>query len=451
MSENLNHFDEYFKKHLKELESETSDDRWKKLYWKLFLKKWSIWIIAAVFTALLISGWILVYHPTTSIALSEKSVKQFESNKPVLLNTGVDSILSDNYKPEKNNQADNTTLTDSKNEIPNEISNADNGNTGITSASYDDGITSNKAVAIEDNLIPAQSSITQIPMIPIIKPEEIVLDDNTFEISRIEMMTDSTKDTTNKRSTNNLLRKGFSVGMYLLPVYITKSLKAEETYSEYLDIRSESEENVLLMGLGVEFKQSLNKIYLQSGLEYSVYGENVRYNYTTNTVDLQNSYYSYDTTWVWIYDPPVYGEPHPIAIDSSWNAVYEKIEMTSIVKNRFQFIEIPLIAGFQTNKRKLNFEIGTGISFGWLISCKGNLPDISLNSLSELGKSTPFLQKTTFNYILNAGIEYNLNETWSIILKPNYKQNLLSFFTKDYDISQKYHTFGVIMGIRIKL
>lgn len=451
MSDKFNHIDEYFKKHLKDLESETSDNRWKTLYWKLLWKKRASWIITTIATVLIISGILLIYSPPASLEFSSKQKTQIDSSNTEKFSTAFDSVTAGGSELVKNNQDNNSTLIKSNIEIKNDFSNA-----GIVypeSATIPSGeISTDEAPVMEYPQIKLHPSILQIPVVPSILSGDIDLFENDFpQINKIELISNSIEDSAINNQTKNLLSKDFSIGMYILPTHVAKSLKSEETYDNYLDLRSDSEDNIIVMGLGAEFSLSFNKIYLQSGLEYSVYGENVRYNFTTNTLDLQNSYYSFDTTWVWIYDPPFYGEPHPIAIDSAWNAVYEKIDMTSMMKNRFQFIEIPLIAGFRTNKSKLNFEIGTGLSFGWLISCKGNLPDISLNSLTELDKTTPFLQKTTFNYILNAGIEYNLNESWGIILKPNYKQNLSSFFTKDYDISQKYYTFGVIMGIRIKL
>jgi hypothetical protein len=451
VSEKFNHIDEYFKKQLEDLESETSYNRWKTIYWNLFWKKRASWIITTIALVLLISGLLLIFTSSPQLEPYLKSERPFGSNNRTQINPDLDSGSSEIFELPENNREENLILTESNEEIQNDGSISEELSPEIASISSGE-ISTHESIEPVYPKIKVHSIVGQIHKVPIILFENIEqVEIDLLEINKIELISNSSKDSANNTRTKNSLGKEFSVGMYILPAYVTKSLKADDSYGNYSDLRSESEENIFVMGLGAEFRLSLNKIYLQSGLEYSVYGENIKYNFTTNTVDLQNSYYDFDTTWVWIYDPPFNGEPYPIAIDSSWNAAYEKIEMTSVVKNRFQFIEIPLIAGFRTNQRKFNFEIGTGISFGWLISCKGFLPDISLNALTELEKSTPFLQKTTFNYILNAGIEYNFNERWSIILKPNYKQNLQSFFTKDYDISQKYHTFGVLMGIRIKL
>jgi hypothetical protein len=451
VSDKFNHIDEYFKKHLKDLESETSDNKWKTLYWKLFWKKEASWIIVTIATVILISGLLLIYNFPAPLEFSLNQESQINSNNPENLLTAFDSVTFGDSELVKNKQLVKTTSIESNKKIQKDGLNSALVNPEITTFSSDE-ISTGEAIRIENPQIKLHPSIVQILNLPIILFEDIELVENDLtEINKIELISNSSKDSAINIVTKDSLSKEFSFGMYILPAYVAKSLIADETYDSYLNLRSESEDNILVLGLGAEFRLSINKMYLQTGLEYSVYGENVRYNFTTNTVDLQNSYYNFDTTWVWIYDPPYYGEPYPIAIDSAWNAVYEKIEMTNEVKNRFQFIEIPIIAGFRTNQRKLNFEIGTGISFGLLISSKGNLPDVTLNSMTELGKSTPFLQKTTFNYILNAGIEYSLDEKWSIILKPNYKQNLKSVFTKDYDISQKYYSFGVLLGIRIKL
>ena len=51
MSENLEHIDEYYKKHLKNLEVDTSRDRWEKLSLMLFRKKYGLWIVLLLIAA----------------------------------------------------------------------------------------------------------------------------------------------------------------------------------------------------------------------------------------------------------------------------------------------------------------------------------------------------------------------------------------------------------------
>ena len=131
--------------------------------------------------------------------------------------------------------------------------------------------------------------------------------------------------------------------------------------------------------------------------------------------------------------------------------MYEKVEMPDKIKNRYHYLEIPLLIGFQTNKNKVNIEIGTGVSFGFLVSANGKLPDLDNNSLLEINKNSDFLRNTSFNYILRAGIQYNINSSLSLIAKPYFKRNLNSVFKVDYPIIQKYTTFGIDIGVRIKL
>ena len=335
MIEKYKHIDEYFKKHLKELESETSYNRWKTLYWKLFWKKRAFWIITTIGTALLISGLLLIYNSQEPLEFYSKSEKKIDSISSKQLTTGFDSASSETSKILQNHQEINTTSTESNKEIQNEDSISDAVSPEIASNSSGKVFT-REAIEPVYPKIKEHPTVGQIHKIPIILFEDIELFTNDLpEINKIELTSNSIKDSANNISTKNLINKDFSIGIYILPAYVTKSLKAEETYGNYLNLRSDSEDNIFVMELGAEFRLSLNKMYLQSGLEYSVYGENVKYNFTTSTVDLQNSNYSYDTTWVWIYDPPFYGEPHPIAIDSTWNAAYEKIEMTSSGRTDF--------------------------------------------------------------------------------------------------------------------
>ncbi|NOX47522.1 MAG: hypothetical protein GXO89_11165 [Chlorobi bacterium] len=203
------------------------------------------------------------------------------------------------------------------------------------------------------------------------------------------------------------------------------------------------------MGGSTEIKLSLSHFFLQSGLDYSVYGQNGNYRFTTDEIDYENSYYNYDTTWVWIYDPPD-AYPYPIVTDSTF--VPDYFVKTSFAKNRYTYLEIPLIVGVQfAGDKKTSFEIGTGVSFGFLVSTKGQLPSLDGNSLTELNKSDAFLQNTSLNFIVQSGVRFRLSDKTSFTIRPYYKGSLQSNFEKSFPVSQKFRTLGISFGMNIKL
>ncbi len=457
MVEEFKHIDDLFKEKLNNLQAETQKNRWYRIYWKLFWKKWGILFGISAATLLFVSMLFWDYLPgTNNDKIESNTVKQFKQDQAAGHSDSNGSGISSAGEIESTNQHQETNTSEQvPSSKPVDLTNSENSSgfqsTGLSNMNFTN--ISNTQAEPEKHMASQSSYEYQNEIYPmnLTQPGEIAASDNFLISVENSALGRSEWDTVNFDFNRKMYAKAFHIGFYLLPSYISKSISSADGFADYLKIRKDNESNVFLTGLGIEFRFSLNKIYLQTSLEYNVYGENVKYHFTTNNIDEQNSHYIYDTTWIYIYDPPYNGEPRPVSVDSTWLAEYQKIAMNSVVKNRIHFIEIPVLAGFQTTRGKINFEIGGGVSFGWFISGKGYLPEHELNSLIPIGKPSPFLNKTSFNVIVNAGIAWNFNQKWSIILKPNYKKNLSSIFTKDYPVQQKYRTFGVITGIRIKL
>ncbi|MCD4790487.1 MAG: outer membrane beta-barrel protein, partial [Bacteroidales bacterium] len=424
MSDNLKHIDEYYKKHLKNLEADTSRDRWRKLSLMLFRKKYGLWIVLLLITAsAAIIGIMSVTNEQNNDDYTRPGENQI-SNRDLISDDSATGSLAlqetmsslRNLKKYKNATKTLSHKISQNKKLEAEItSNSDDFTTGYLSKLTFKNISEFK-----------------------ISEKEIVIP----EIAGRPDSTDfaHTPDTLTGNSFKPSRATSWSMDIYIAPSYVTKSLSADPIYDDYINFRKNSEVPIYTTGLGAEIKFSINKWFIQSGINYSVYGDNTKYNFITKTIDSLNCYYNVDTTWVWIYDPPFSGEPYPIGFDSVWMPVYKETESSASIQNRYIYIEIPVLFGFHTTKKKLNFEIGTGISFGFLISAKGNLPDLTNNSLVEINNSTEFIRSTSINYILNAGIQYQINKRISIIVKPNYKRNLSSLFKDDYPIKQKYST-----------
>ncbi len=455
MSENLEHIDEYYKKHLKNLEVDTSRDRWEKLSLMLFRKKYGLWIVLLLIAAsAAIIGILSVTNEQNNDDYTRPGENQI-SNRGLISDDSATSSLALQEtikdKPAQviaENEKEQSVLYEvSTTETENHISAKSDGNFDSSSILSENEKLKADITSNSDDFTTGYLSKLTFKNI-----SELKINEKENVNPEIAGRPDSNMpDTLTGNSFKPSRATSWSMDIYVAPSYVTTSLSADPIYEDYINFRKNSEDPIYTTGLGTEIKFSINKWFIQSGINYSVYGDNAKYNFITNAIDSLNSYYNVDTTYVWIYDPPFFGEPYPIRFDSVWMPVYKEIESSASIKNRYGYIEIPVLFGFHTTKRKLNFEIGTGISFGFLVSAKGNLPDLTNNSLVEINNSTEFIRSTSINYILNAGIKYQISKRISIIVKPNYKRNLSSLFKNDYPVKQKNSTFGVITGINVKL
>jgi hypothetical protein len=449
MSDNLKHIDEFFKEQLKDISSETTKVSWIILYRRLFWKKWGLLFSITIVSILTLTGIFLINGSENSkenILRNDQIEETHDSDDSIKISDSG-SLNFTNIPRERLNIYTDTNsigqklLTSKDSETHEELPTQEATPVNRTDLIFK----SVEEFTLYENFAFTLTYMNSIPS------KGFIMNDQLYRKTiPAEELSNVVHDSIPSKPPGTIINKNISLGIYMSPSYIDRTLQSVRPQNGYINLRNGSENEILGTGLGAEIKFTFNKVFFQTGIEYAIYGENAKYNFTTQNVDFENSYYDYDTTWVWVYDPPFYGEPHVSAIDSSWIPAFEKITMTSWVKNRYHYIEIPLLIGISADFKKFNLEAGTGISVGCLISCKGYLPDFETNSLIDLNASANFLEKISFNYILNAGIDYKLNEKWSIILKPNYKRNLTSVFDKTNGITQKYSTFGVITGIRIK-
>lgn len=450
MSDNLKHIDEFFKEQLKDISSETKKDSWIILYRRLFWKKWGILFSITIVAILTLTGIFLINRSENSKDNFSRNVLLKETynsvNSPKISDSNSLNFLQNITNDSQIIQSNTVMIAEksqaSKKSETREVQPAQKATQEVTN---DLTIKSEVEFLSSNNFTSTLSLMNSIPVNGYIPVNRLIM-----QIISCRKTDYAIEDSLLAKKPDSILYKKVSLDFYVSSSFVDKTLQSDRPNEGYINLRNGSEKEILGIGLGTEIKFTFNNVFFETGIEYAIYGENAKYNFTTQNVDNENSYYDYDTSWVWVYDPPFYGEPHISSIDSAWIPVFEKITMTSWVKNRYHYIEIPLLIGISADFKKFNLEAGTGISVGCLISCKGYLPDFETNSLIDLNASANFLEKLSFNYILNAGIEYKLNKKWSIILKPNYKRNLSSALDKSYGISQKYTTFGVMTGIRIK-
>lgn len=214
--------------------------------------------------------------------------------------------------------------------------------------------------------------------------------------------------------------------------------------NEYLSFRNNNELDKPGWSLGVDLMFHIKNWIITSGINYAVYNQSRSYNYTYQEYSPNDSYFQYDTTWVWIFDSPNYGTPMMIDVDSSWMKVYDNISVNNSGQNQLKYIEIPIMLGYSINSNMFSFDINAGVSAGFLIYYEMKVPDFknpdNIVSLNQMNK-------TVINFIADVSMHYHINHRISLFVSPFYKRNLVSIFNEDYPVNQKFSTTGVNLGI----
>ncbi len=240
-----------------------------------------------------------------------------------------------------------------------------------------------------------------------------------------------------------------SLSLYASPVYNVPEIIAKDGDSDYINYRNNNETPSLSFSVGMDVQLNIKNWYIQTGLAYSRFSNYRNYNHTFLAYDSLSSYYSNDTTWGWLYDPPEIGKPVVIGIDTVWVPVYNDLNEG---KNEWNYLEIPLLVGYKFNKSRFSFDVATGFSYGLLLNASGNVPSLSHeNMFTELSEMNNLMNRNQFNYILQLGLSYHLTPEWSIMAKPFYKQNLRSIFNDTYPIDQRFSSFGIKFGLIVDL
>jgi len=217
--------------------------------------------------------------------------------------------------------------------------------------------------------------------------------------------------------------------------------------SEYLNVRNTNESNKSSWLLGADIKLHLKNWVITTGINYSVYNQSRSYKNNYQEYSPDDSYFQYDTIWVWFFDPPDFGVPIMVGVDSNWVKVYNTVTVDNSGINQISYFEIPFLIGYQFNTNMVQFEINSGINVGFLHTSKVKVP--SFTDYSEIVDAGN-MSKIMYNFMANVTVYYKINSSTRLFVSPYYKQNLKSVFNDDYPINQTFTTYGVNFGVSLR-
>ncbi len=299
------------------------------------------------------------------------------------------------------------------------------------------------------------------------KPAFTIKNDGENTSSDFIPINDNNKETIKKNNTKSkYIFPKYAIEVYGGGDYVNKILSSP--LNTYINERNKTEKSIYTYNFGADIKYTLKNTFIQAGVNKSIVGENVVITTISKLLDSSASHFNYqyhqiihiDTIgWIPVWDS-IHRDSIPIldsvifnTVDSNWVSVYDSVnkENKYNIKNRINYIEIPVLIGFNFGNSPLRFNVATGVSFGFLTNSKGKLIRPYTNDVSDFNKTYFPFNKIIYNYILRAGCFYIINERWSIFMRGSFKYNINSIFDKSYPVNQKYYTIGIQGGISVNL
>lgn len=215
--------------------------------------------------------------------------------------------------------------------------------------------------------------------------------------------------------------------------------------------------NIFNIPVDLRINYKMNKSFsISSGLSTVSFGEKIDYNnihesnmvYDSNFIDticiigtFHIPFYNWNTGQT---DTAIYNVTKDTTYWESEN--YEETTMNNYkVQNRYTYLNVPFMVGYEFSVRKFRFSLKAGGAIGFRIS--NSIGKYYNKNIQDLH---PFeMKKTIFNIVATTSIGYQIKR-FEIFLEPKYWLNVTNF-TNSLDFDHKYHLFGGNIGISFKL
>ena len=264
---------------------------------------------------------------------------------------------------------------------------------------------------------------------------------------------------------NNKKKFHYFISAYAGMQAVDKQIKADPIFTEYADIRNASEKNINTRYFGINLTIENKDLMFQTGIEYNAIGEQNNYEakskqwmkndekvwdvYNKQIIKIDTVYHfgivNYNQTIVNVKDSTLLTKSDSIFAYQTDNAIAKANAKTTI-----NYLEIPLMVGYQFKFGNLAIAPFAGISVGYLTKSQGMYINKTITGIEEINDAN-LMTTFNFNYQLKLQLGYNINDNFMLTLTPQYRNNLFSVSPKSSEISTKYSTIGASFGLSYKL
>jgi len=211
---------------------------------------------------------------------------------------------------------------------------------------------------------------------------------------------------------------------------------------------SDSVDNSRNFNFGLSLSYHKNDFFIRSGLGISIARDEGKYQVEYKRLEYLGSYeevyhVSFDSTESGIV---------PIFYTKTVN-VYDSVEHVAIskTKNTYTYLQIPLLIGYQFEKKHLTWSFMAGPSVSFLIS--KNIPDPEIpNNVGIIGIDRNIAQRIETNWQMVAGIglNYRLNHRLEFAVEPTIRYYLNSSYNREIITTKHPVAFGLRAGLLFK-
>ncbi|MEO0728091.1 MAG: hypothetical protein AAFZ63_26325 [Bacteroidota bacterium] len=126
-------------------------------------------------------------------------------------------------------------------------------------------------------------------------------------------------------------------------------------------------------------------------------------------------------------------------------------------RNKLQFVEIPLLLGYERQWGKLRVGVNAGAVLNLYFGAKGAIYSPATAEAIDFGQQGDrdvlpiFERQATAAWYAGLSLAYNLHSRYSVIAEPYFKTYPQALSSDAYDLQQNYWLTGMQLGMRMRL
>jgi hypothetical protein len=256
------------------------------------------------------------------------------------------------------------------------------------------------------------------------------------------------------------VEKKFSISFSLGTNYIMKQnsiLDASQGMAPNPQYSQTLEDCIFTLPLDLRVNYNLNnKFSLSTGINTASLGEKIDYNhvhenymvYDSNFIDTVCNIGTFHIPYFDVNTNQMDTAIYSLMMDTSYwvNESYEEESINNYnVQNRYTYLNIPFMIGYQFKIKNISIGLRAGGSVGFRIN---NSNGMYYNSNIQ-GLHSFKAKKTIYNIVTTATVGYQFKKI-EMFVEPKYWFNLTNSILKS-DIDHKYHLLGLNIGVALKL
>ena len=434
---NSNHeIDNILREKLVNYEEDVSPNFWNRLRNSLYGRKLTNGIVAIIILLFGLTIWVMIPESNNAATINKAT-----ANYITATNNRKEALLIESNSTNHENEVQNKSVLKS-NEGIHKI-NSDEQIPTIQKTTKEGKSEINKLVIANDVNSKINTSSNSNFIVPI-EPKQV----SNISINKYNKFIPEKEPVYSLSANNFNSNSRFSISLEVGYDMSWKNLSSEKEYEIFKQFRVENENPSSNFSYGLQITYQYKNWVISSGLNYTTLSEELNYQITNKLIDPDGGYYDIDTAWAMIYDMEQNLVPMIIGYEITWVDEY-KYEVSNVENtNQYNYLEIPISLGYRFNMNKFSICSTAGVSFGFLYSASGNLPQFDSTRFSQLDKNSEYLQKSISNINFALSFEYAITPNYGVYIKPYYKQGLNSIYT-NYPLSAKYMNAGVKFGVNI--